>query len=213
MTDPNLSEREAHDPAEELLPWYVTGQLDERDRIRVEAHLASCPACQGQVASERRLVHEFRALTPEVESGWARLRARIESPALVRPRRPTGPSAIEQLRALITRPAVAGLAFAQLAFVVVSAGVLLSLSRPAYHTLGSAPAPASANVIVMFRDDAKIGQVGAVLQSAHASVVEGPTDTDAYLLHVPGQQRDVALKRLQSNAFVQLAQPIDGVAP
>jgi len=127
--------------------------------------------------------------------------------------RPRGPSTLEQFRALISRPAVAGLAFAQLAFVVVSAGVMLSLSKPAYHTLGSAPVPASANVIVMFREDAKIGGVGAALQTAHASVVEGPTDTGAYLLHVPAPERAASLKRLQSNGLVQLAQPIDGIQP
>lgn len=119
---------------------------------------------------------------------------------------------MEQFRALISRPAVAGLAFAQLAFVVISAGVLLSLSRPAYHALGSAPAPASANVIVMFRGDAKVEQVGAALRSASASVVEGPTESGAYLLHVPGRQRDAALHRLQSDPDVALAQPIDGIA-
>jgi len=206
-SDPNLTE--PHDEAEELLPWYVTGQLDEADRVRVEAHLAACADCERQVALDRRLVREFRALTPEVESGWARLRARIESPAPARTRRP---GAIEQFWALVSRPAVAGLAFAQLAFVVVSAGVLLSLSKPAYHTLGSAPVPASANVIVMFQSDAKVAEMDAVLRSASATVVEGPTESDAYLLHVPAQQREAALKRLQSSSTVQLAQPIDGVA-
>lgn len=208
--DPELTDRGPHDEAEELLPWYVTGRLEEADRVRVEAHLASCGECQRQVAVERRLMREFRALTPELESGWARLRARIEEPAPV-PR--TQPSFIEQFSALISRPAVAGLAFAQLAFVMISAGVLLSFSRPTYHTLGSAPAPASANAIVMFRDGAKVSQVGVALRSAGASVVEGPTGTGAYLLHVPAQQRDAALRRLQSDPDVKLAQPIDGVAP
>jgi hypothetical protein len=155
-------------------------------------------------------MHEFRALTPQVESGWARLRARIEAPAAITPK-PS--SLIEQLWALISRPAVATLAVAQLAFLVVSASVLLSLSKPVYHTLGSAPAPAAANVIVMFSDDAKAHAISATLHSAHATVVGGPTGANAYLLHVGPEQRNAALKRLQSDAAVTLAQPIDGVAP
>jgi anti-sigma factor RsiW len=209
MAEPNLTSSEPHDEAEELLPWYTTGRLDEADRIRVEAHLSSCGECRQQLAVERRLVQEFRATSPEVESGWSRVRARIESPVVVRPK---PPSAFEQLWALVSRPAVAGLAAAQLAFLVVAGGVLLSLSRPVYHTLGSTAAPASANLIVMFRPEATVQDVDDALKSTGASIVDGPTDTDAYLLHVAPQRRQSALLRLQSDDQVQMAQPIDGVA-
>jgi phosphopantothenate synthetase len=113
---------------------------------------------------------------------------------------------------MLSRPAVAGVALAQLAFVVVAGSILVSLSKPTYHTLGSAPAPASANVIVMFRPEATVQDVDDTLKSAGASIVDGPTDANAYLLHVSPQQRQAALSRLQAEADVQLAQPIDGVA-
>lgn len=209
MAEPNFTNAQPHDEAEELLPWYATGQLEERDRVRVETHLSACAECRKQLATERRLVHEFRAITPDMVSGWARLRARIEAPAVIRPRRA---SALEQFWALLRQPAVAGLAAAQLGFLVVAGGVLLSLSRPSYHTLGSAPAPASANVIVMFRPGATVQDVDETLKSADATIVDGPTDANAYLLHVAPQQRQSALSRLQADAEVQLAQPIDGVA-
>ena len=64
---------EPHDQAEELLPWYATGQLDAADRALVEKHLASCARCQRQLAAERALIHEFQSLTPEIETGWAQL--------------------------------------------------------------------------------------------------------------------------------------------
>lgn len=200
---------EPHDEAEALLPWYATGQLDEADRVRLEAHLASCSHCRQQLSFERRLVREFRAITPEVESGWSRIRARIQSPSAAARR---GPSALDQFWSLLSRPAVAGLAAAQLAFVIVAAGLLVSLTRPAYHTLGSAPAPASANVIVMFSPDAKVRDVGQTLRSTGASIVDGPTDANAFLLHVEPASRQRALSRLRSLDDVQLAQPIDGVA-
>jgi hypothetical protein len=155
------------------------------------------------------MVREFRAITPEVESGWSRLRARIRGPVIVARRRP---NAIEQFWGLLSRPAVAGLAAAQLAFVIIAGGTLVSLSRPAYHTLGSAPAPASANVIVTFNPEAKVGDVDETLRSAGASIVDGPTDAHAYLLHVEPAGRQAALSRLRALSEVQLAQPIDGVA-
>ena len=207
MADPDLTECKPHDEAEELLPWYATGQLDAADRARVERHLQACASCREQLAVERRLIDEFRAMTPEIESGWARLRARIETPVRVIRKR-TSP--FEELWDFIRRPAVAGFAAAQLAFVIVSGAVLLSLSKPAYHALGSTPVPASANVIVMFRADATIDDVRDVLKSAGASIVDGPTPADAYLLHVAPKQRQKAIAKLQSNDHVQMAEPIDG---
>jgi hypothetical protein len=206
MAGPNLTEREPHE-AEDLLPWYATGQLDDADRARVDAHLSSCAYCRQQLAVERRLIEEFQAMTPEVESGWARLRSRIEVPVAVRARRP---SPLAEFWAFATRPAVAGLAAAQLAFVIVAGGALLSLSRPDYHALGSAPAPAAGNVIIIFRADATADDIRKALDGAGASIVGGPTEADAYLLHVAPQRRQAALSRLQADDNVQMAQPIDG---
>ena len=214
IAGPDFIEREPHGEAEELLPWYANGQLDAADRAKVDAHLSSCAHCRQQLALERRLIDEFQAMTLEVESGWARLRKRIEAPAFVpatafRPRRS---SPLAGVRAFLNRPAVAMLAAAQLAFVVIAGGTLLSLSRPAYHTLGSAPAPAAANVIVMFRANATEEGIRDSLRSAGASIVEGPTPANAYLLHVSPRQRQFALARLQSDKIVQMAQAIDGAA-
>jgi anti-sigma factor RsiW len=220
MADPNLAERPPHDEAEELLPWYATGQLDEADRAKVDAHLSSCAHCRQQLALEHQLIDEFQAMSPEVESGWSRLKARLETPApaMAAPvapamRRPARPNPLSELWALLSRPAVATLAVAQLAFVVFAGSLLLSLSKPSYRALGSAPAPAAANVIVMFRSDATIEDVRDTLKLAGASIVDGPTPSDAYLLHVAPQQRATALAKLQSNQNIQLAQPIDGSRP
>lgn len=217
MPDPDLIEHPPHDEAEELLPWYATGQLDEPDRAKVEAHLSSCAHCRQQLALEHQLIDEFQAMSPEIESGWSRLKARLETPAPVAAapvaaahRRTSRQNPFGELWAMLSRPAVATLAIAQLAFVVFAGSLLLSLSKPSYRALGSLPAPAAANVIVMFRSDATIEDVRDTLKLAGASIVDGPTPSDAYLLHVAPQQRATAIAKLQSNDNVQLAQPIDG---
>lgn len=214
MTRPDTTERTPHDAAEELLPWYANGQLDDADRAIVDAHLSSCAYCRQQLALERCLIDEFQAIVPEVESGWARLRRRIETPvpdrAPVRTFAPPRPNWLAEAWAFLTRPAVAALATAQLAFVIVAGSALLSLSRPVYHVLGSAPPPAAGNVIVMFRAGATEQEIRDVLRSAGASIVEGPTPANAYLLHVAAQRRDFAVGRLTANRSVQMAQPIDG---
>jgi anti-sigma factor RsiW len=200
------SDEQPHDEAEELLPWYATGQLDPEQRALVEQHLLTCAHCERQLALERLLIDQFREMAPEVESGWARLRARIDAPAPVRPR----PGRFAEFWAFLSRPAVAGFAAAQLAFVIVAGATLVSLSQPDYHALGSAPAPAAANVIIIFRADATEGDVRDVLKAAGASVVGGPTAANAYLLHVAPGQRQPALAKLQSDDNVQMAEPIDG---
>ena len=210
MDTPRTFAAGPHDEAEELLPWYATGQLDAADRALVERHLLSCGNCREQLAVERRLIDEFQAMAPEVESGWVRLRGRIDTPVQVA-RAPKQPFA--ELWAFLTRPAVAAIAVAQLAFVVIAGGALLSLSRPAYHVLGSAPVPADANVIVIFDADTTEGEMRGALGAAGASIVGGPTSADAYLLHVAPAGRQNSLARLQADANVQLAQPIDGVVP
>lgn len=210
LPGPILSEHTPHDEAEELLPWYANGQLDDADRAKVDAHLASCAHCRQQLAFERRLIDEFQAMVPEVESGWARLRNRIQAQRFAPPPRQKRAGPLAEVWEFFRRPAVAAIAAAQLALVVIAGAALISLGTPAYHTLGSASVPAPGNIIVMFRADATEQEIRKVLRSAGASLVDGPTPANAYLLHVTPAQRQFALRKLQSDHVVQLAQPIDG---
>lgn len=210
MADLTIAERGPHAEAEELLPWYATGRLDAAERARVESHLYECEHCRRELAAERRIAAEIRSTSPIVDSGWARLKERIEPS---RERNPAPPSLLPDIRALLRRPAFAALAAAQIVFVIMAGALLLSLTRPAYHALGSASAPPSANVIVMFRADAKQAIMRDDLRSAGASIVGGPTATDAFLLHVDPKRREASLKRLRSSKAVALAEPIDGVVP
>jgi hypothetical protein len=156
------------------------------------------------------MIHEFRAQAPEADAGWERLRNRIETER-VRPRAWQHRSSTS-FGALVRRPAIAMLAAAQLAFVVLAAALLLTLSRPTYHALGSPPPAPNANIIVIFRGDATVEDIRDVLRASGASIVGGPTPADAYLLRVPARQRELALAKLKSNDQVQMAEPVDGAA-
>ena len=207
MPQTSTTELNPHQEAEELLPWYATGQLDASDQDLVEKHLSACAHCRRQLAFEQRMLDEFAELTPEIDSGWARLRRRIESRRSWWDR--VGDEAAAALRTL-ARPSVAALAAAQLLFVIIAGSVLLSLSRPDYRALGSGPAPQAANVIAMFRPDTTEAQLRTLLEGNDATLISGPTAADAYLLHVPQQSREAILQRLRADSHVEMAQPIDG---
>ena len=200
---------DAHAEAEELLPWYSTGQLDGKDRAMVEKHLASCVACQRQLRFDQRMIDELSALDPHVESGWSRLRSRIEHDES---RRPRGLPIFGAAWNILRQPAVATLAAAQLAFVVLAGAAFLSLSRPDYRALSSSAQPPPANVIVIFRSDATQKDMLKSLHASGATLAGGPTPADAYLLRVAPQRRSAVLKQLQADPGVQMAQPIDSLA-
>jgi anti-sigma factor RsiW len=218
---PNQIDFEAkpHHDAEELLPWYATGQLQGDELALVEQHLASCAHCRRQVAFERHMIDEFAQLTPEVDNGWARLKRRLEAPQPLQVQQRSQArqswwdkvvSDCAELLQSVTRPAVAALAAAQVAFVAIAGTLIYSLSQPSYQALGSAPAPQSANVIAMFRADTTESQLNEILRTNGASLVGGPTSADAYLLRVPAVSREKTLAKLRADKHVLMAQPIDG---
>jgi anti-sigma factor RsiW len=199
-----------HSETQELLPWYVNGSLDAVERAKVEAHIADCPECRAEVALERRLQGAVAELPVEAEQGWAAMRARM-AVAEVRPAPPL--SARASVRRALGRPAtlrwvVAAQAVAAVLVVGVSFGTRQALV-PQYRTLSAAPVSAAGNVIVMFRPSTSEQRIRGALLASGAHLVDGPTDADAYVLHVPGERRDAALAALRATPDVLLAQPID----
>jgi hypothetical protein len=200
-----------HQEAEELLPWYATGRLEPDEVAVVEQHLSSCAHCRRQLAFEHRLEAEFAAASPEADAGWERLKHRLQTPPLPTARAARRWSAFRDSgRKTFGRPVFVAIAAAQLAFLAITGTLLFSLSQPSYRALGSAPAPQSANVIVMFRGDTSEAQFRTLLDGNDATLVGGPTPADAYLLRVAPASRTAILSRLQADRHVVMAQPIDG---
>ena len=213
MHNPARNLAEPHHDAEQLLPWFATGQLEGEDVALVEQHLSSCAHCRRQLAFERRMIDEFTQLTPEVDSGWARLKQRLEAAHESEPRQ----GVWDRIRGRaaevwhgLSRPAIATLALAQLVLVVLTGAVLLSLSRPDYRALGSPPPPPAANAIAMVRADTTELQMRALLQANGATVVDGPTAADAYLLRVPAPSRAALLGPRRADRHVLLGPPLAG---
>lgn len=204
----SLNADEHHD-LQELLPWYVTGRLDEAEQARVDAHVSGCAECQAEVRFQRRLEAEVARLPIDVEEGWASMRRQVEADQASTPR-PT-------VRRAMPRAAWMGWGIAASLAVVsgvslaprLAAPYLASDAQPGYHALSAAPAPAGGNVIVIFRPDATEAVMRETLRASHARLVDGPTTADAYVLSVDPKAREAALANLRARREVVLAEPVD----
>jgi hypothetical protein len=104
---------------------------------------------------------------------------------------------------------------AQAACLVLTVGALVyeTTKPPTYRALGAAPDSAAGNVVVIFRPDTREGDLRRILKDGGARLVDGPTAADAYVLHVPAQERAAALAKLRAQAQIVLAEPIDSGGP
>lgn len=198
-----------HDEVQELLPWVVNGTLDHEEIDRIEKHLAECAECRAELAAERQLAAAIEGSPIDSEAAWERMERRLE--AAERPR--LGPvSSLLRRRvplgwAIISPVAAA----AALAFIVIDVSARPSV-EPQYRALGAPETAQEANLIVQFQPATRVSDMANALQGVDARLVDGPTVTGAYLLHVDQARRELALKGLRDNQAIELAQPIDGPA-
>jgi anti-sigma factor RsiW len=206
--------RDPHQAVQALLPWYVRGRLAPHELQELQAHLLGCAQCRAEAEAEQRQLD--LPLPPEadgdVEAGLRRIGARLDAQAADRPRRPRAGKPA-------SRPWLAGLLGLQ---SVAVAALLLMLVWPrleapaAFHGLSAGAPPAGANALLMVDPAASEAQIRRALQASGATLVGGPTATNGYLLHLPGdatQQRQ-ALLRLRGESFVTLAEALQaGSAP
>ena len=71
------------------------------------------------------------------------------------------------------------------------------LSRPRFR-----PVAASANAVVIFAPQTREEQLRHLLNASRAELVGGPTDADAYVLHIAATDRTAALARLRARREV-----------
>jgi hypothetical protein len=200
-----------HDDVKELLPWLVNGSLTPTETERAEAHLAECADCRADLAAERQLAEAVVMLPLDCGSGWQRMRQRLDlgAPARIRSA-PTLWRKRVPLAWALTSPFAAAAAVA-LVFLNVTVPQQIPV-QPQYRALGSADVTQPANLVVQFEPGTRLSDLQGALQEADARLVDGPTETGAYLLRVDLARREMALKRLRDSQAIALAEPIDAAA-
>lgn len=214
-------EGSAHTEAQRLLPWFVNGTLKDDELALIERHLGECADCRREADGLRQLQAAFTDTAPSVDAtqSFLRLRRRIEVSRAPRP--------LPRLAVLCrmwgsTSPWLRWAVAAQFAAIVVLGGLLVVGDRPAagYRTLGD---PAAANqgaagasadkLVVVFDPQISEAQMRRLLRAGGARIVDGPTDTGAYVLVVPARRAATVREALQAAPGVMLVErltPDDG---
>jgi hypothetical protein len=194
-----------HEAVQMLLPWFVNGSLPEQETARVEEHLSECDECRAELEFERHLARGVATLPLNAEDGWNAMQARL---ARDLPFNDAG-----RPNRLFRRPVpigwvAAGSLAASVAVALVVTGVQQTTApQQTYHTLGSAPASADGQVVVLFKPDSTEQQMQVILAAQRARIVDGPTAAGAYILHVDGDTAR-AVEALRQSSQIVLAEPL-----
>jgi anti-sigma-K factor RskA len=200
MTAENSMRDEALDL---LLPWYVNGTLEGEERRQVEAYLERSSHARDEVALLRALRQQVKDEAIEAspgELGLQRLKRQLQAQA---PQQAGDRLAGRTFTvASFWRP----LAVAACLAVVIQAGVMIGLGGYGISEgeVTTATGGSAAVLQVTFAPDATEQEIRDVLQSAGATIADGPNALGVYRLRLveEGGSVDEALATLRASGDV-----------
>ena len=208
-----------HAEAQRLLPWLLTGRLDDDERAWLDPHLAGCADCRceleqlralqeactgvGDTTSDADASNAF-AVSSDADRGWRRLRPLLQPSRTMREQAWRRPAA--------RRPRWLGWAIAAQAATL--AALAIALWHPAaparYRTLGAVPPASSGNLVIAFDPHLDEAHLRSLLLASQARIVDGPNDAGAYVLAVPPARLPMVRDALRAAPGVTL---VAGLGP
>ena len=205
-----------------LLPWHVTGRLDQEDADRLDAALAGDPELARRLdiakAEQRETVTLHEALGAPSRRVRDGLFERIDAD-LAGQRQPPGGwlARIGAMLAGLSPPVLAGTALAACLLILLQGGRLTSnwLGAPtaSYETAshrGSDPMAPGTFILVTFAPQATAERIADTLRKTKGSIVEGPRAGNLYRVRIAADATTLAatLDRLRADpGVVQMALP------
>jgi len=208
-----------HPDISALIPWYVNGRIGERERRRVDAHLAQCAHCRDELTREQWV---YRSMTAETAVEYMpavslnRLQARLDgieageageaadAAAAAKPRRLSMPWQ--------------GLMAASVAVIAVALSFLAgdrwlqnrarAAAPPDYHTVTiSEPRAPGEAIRAVFSPTITLSELQSILDEAQLRIVSGPTEAGVYSLAAKSRRPvSSSLALLRSHAQVRFAE-------
>jgi anti-sigma-K factor RskA len=187
-----------------LLPWYVNGTLDDGERRQVEAYLERSSHARDEVELLGALRQQVKDETIEASPGALGLQRlkRDMKQAAAQPGNLDRMAGKTVTVASFWRP----LAVAACLAVVIQAGVMIGVGGFGTPDSGVTTATGGSPAVlqVTFAPDATEQQIRDTLQSAGASIADGPTALGVYNLRLvdAGGSVDEALATLRASGDV-----------
>jgi anti-sigma factor RsiW len=190
-----------HKVVDVLLPWFVNGTLESEERALVERHLERCNRCRREVEWLQELQAACGVVAgPGGSPGASQLHQQLMEP----------PTAVQLMAARNrrARPWTGVVIAAQLAAILVLGALVVASDEPQapYRTL--AAAASSASLVVVFDPATTESDFRRALRAANARIVDGPTQANAYLLDVPADAREHAIRTLKAERRVVLVESL-----
>jgi hypothetical protein len=226
MTTISGSGAPIHPDISALLPWYVNGTIGERERRRVDAHLAECAHCREELTREQWVYRNMNAETPLEyipAVSLNRLQARLDDiglsetgharegeatvAAAEKPRRRSMPWQ-GLMAASVALMAVALSFLATDRWLQYRARAAMSAAPPAYYTVTTAvPRAPDEAIRAVFSPTITLSELQGILDEAQLRIVSGPTEAGVYSL-AANSRRPVSssLGLLRSHAQVRFAE-------
>ncbi len=181
---------------EELLPWYVTGRVSREEARGIEAALKTMPDLAGklaQVQREREAVSRAsETVEPAPPETLQRLLQQVETTRQWRV--PQASRAIAK-RAAGSRPQWAATRYgrrllpppASRSWPWASSSTMCR-RRDQFNVAGNINGAGGATLVVTFQPGATAGDIGTLLTSLSAKIVDGPKPGGAYTVELPSNQ-------------------------
>lgn len=219
MTTPSFKPRRRFD---DLVPFYVSGQISAADREWVDQYLAAHPGAQAELAWHRDLKAEIagkaeaRAMQAPEMVGWARVEATLRAG---RGRGQVVPTSWqERLRSWLSGMNLQRLAPVAAVLILVQGATIgtLVMRAPAGETqlIRSSSAVLPRDVLqVRFKPSVTEADLRALLYGASARIVDGPDQLGDYVLEPRRGTLDQLQAELQRSPLVQSLTPLKAWKP
>lgn len=183
---------------EELLPWYVTGRVSREEARGIEAAMKTMPDLADKLAQVQRerdaVARASETVEPAPPETLQRLLQQVETTRQWRvPRIESHSEAGGWLKAAMGHNAVWQTALAAACVAIVALGVQLynvptGPSGDQFNVAANINGAGGATLIVTFQPGATAGDIGTLLTSLSAKIVDGPKPGGAYTVELPSNQ-------------------------
>jgi hypothetical protein len=210
-----------HDKCWERLPWWINGSLSEEQMAEVEEHVSACPMCTSESDALRELQRRMRddAVLLAPQSGWQGMVERLDREEELLTGKPARPVrrplvASNGWRWLATGQAalVAGLATTVWMLWPAQQSLQADADTARYVTLTNAAEPAGAKLSLrmVFRRDASLDQVNALLREIPAQIAAGPSEAGVYTVALSrgAESLPSLLTQLRADDRVVFVEPV-----